>query len=40
VPHRDFLQNTGALIAMGKPGAIFADVKSSLPLKETRAAGL
>jgi UDP-N-acetyl-D-galactosamine dehydrogenase len=40
VPHRNFLQNTDALIALAKPGAVFADVKSSLPLDKIRAAGL
>jgi UDP-N-acetyl-D-galactosamine dehydrogenase len=40
VLHRDFLQNTGASIPLVKPGAVSADVKSSLPLPEIRATGL
>jgi UDP-N-acetyl-D-glucosamine/UDP-N-acetyl-D-galactosamine dehydrogenase len=40
VPHREFLEKTDALLALAKPGAVFADVKSSLPLDVINAAGL
>jgi len=40
VPHRDFLAKTDALLALANPGAVFADVKSSLPLDAISAAGL
>ncbi len=40
VPHRDFLLKPDALLALGNPGAVFADVKSSLPLDSIQAAGL
>ncbi|MEA3126786.1 MAG: UDP-N-acetyl-D-glucosamine/UDP-N-acetyl-D-galactosamine dehydrogenase, partial [Caballeronia sp.] len=40
VPHREFLAKTDALLALAKPGAVFADVKSSLPLDAIGAAGL
>jgi UDP-N-acetyl-D-galactosamine dehydrogenase len=40
VPHREFLEKTGALLALAKPGAVFADVKSSLQLDAIGAAGL
>ena len=40
VPHRDFLVKMDALLALAKPGAVFADVKSRLPLEAIRAAGL
>jgi UDP-N-acetyl-D-galactosamine dehydrogenase len=40
VPHREFLEKTDALLALAKPGAVFADVKSSLPLDVIGAAGL
>jgi len=40
VPHREFLVKTDALLALAKPGAVFADVKSSLPLDAISAAGL
>jgi UDP-N-acetyl-D-glucosamine/UDP-N-acetyl-D-galactosamine dehydrogenase len=40
VPHRDFLVKMDALLALAKPGAVFADVKSCLPLDAIREAGL
>ena len=40
VPHREFLVKTDALLALAKPGAVFVDVKSSLPLDAISAAGL
>lgn len=40
VPHREFLANPGALLALCKTGAVFADVKASVPLDAIRAAGL
>jgi UDP-N-acetyl-D-galactosamine dehydrogenase len=40
VPHRDFLEKTDALLALAKPGGVFADVKSRLPLDVIGAAGL
>jgi UDP-N-acetyl-D-glucosamine/UDP-N-acetyl-D-galactosamine dehydrogenase len=40
VPHREFLAKTDALLALAKPGAVLADVKSSLPLAAISAAGL
>jgi UDP-N-acetyl-D-galactosamine dehydrogenase len=40
VPHRDFVVKPHALLALAKPGAVFADVKSSLSLDAISAAGL
>ena len=40
VPHRDFLVKPDALLALAKPGAVFADVKSSISLDAISAAGL
>jgi UDP-N-acetyl-D-galactosamine dehydrogenase len=40
VPHRDFVVKPDALLALAKPGAVFADVKSSLSLDAISAAGL
>jgi UDP-N-acetyl-D-glucosamine/UDP-N-acetyl-D-galactosamine dehydrogenase len=40
VPHRDYLAALGRVFALAKPGAVFADVKSSLPLDAITAAGL
>lgn len=40
VPHRAFLQKPAALLALGKPGAVFADVKAVLSLDTIHAAGL
>ena len=40
VPHRDFLVKLDALLALAKPGAVFADVKSRMSLDAISAAGL
>jgi UDP-N-acetyl-D-glucosamine/UDP-N-acetyl-D-galactosamine dehydrogenase len=40
VSHREFMAKTDALLALGKQGAVFADVKSCMPREAIDAAGL
>ena len=40
VPHRDFVVKPHALLALAKPGAVFADVNSRMSLDAISAAGL